>query len=139
MSPGSWADQRGFVPLVGALFAAFTTCGHFGEAQLIQLTNEALGAVADQVATDDPVVPLTQRLVPDPPYGPEYDTSGTYPQFSGVDGLDAVNAALRKLIVDDQARPGRCSRRTDRPHPSRVRARTRRIPRRATSPPAPPS
>jgi hypothetical protein len=32
---------------------AATTCGHRGEARLIQLTNEALGAVADELKRYD--------------------------------------------------------------------------------------
>jgi len=50
-----------------------------------------------------PVVVLRQSFVADPPFGSGFLTHGTYLQVSGVDHLDAVNAALHQLIVDDQA------------------------------------
>lgn len=40
----------------------------------------------------------------DPAFGDGYQTSGSYVQVSGIDGLGAVNTALRDLIVDDQKR-----------------------------------
>lgn len=49
-----------------------------------------------------PVVALRQSFEADPPFGSGFLTHGTYLQVSGVDHLDAVNAALRQLIVDDQ-------------------------------------
>jgi hypothetical protein len=49
------------------------------------------------------IVQLRQSFLPDPPYGPGVTTRGTYVQVSGFAGLDTVNAALRQLIVDDQA------------------------------------
>ena len=51
-----------------------------------------------------PVVVLRQSFVADPPFGSGFITHGTYLQVSGVDHLEAVNAALRQLIIDDQAR-----------------------------------
>jgi hypothetical protein len=48
------------------------------------------------------VVKLDSRLVPDPDYGSDFTTSGTYPQFTGAGGLDAVNTAIRNAIVQDQ-------------------------------------
>jgi pimeloyl-ACP methyl ester carboxylesterase len=50
----------------------------------------------------DVVVRLAQRLVPVPPIGQDYNTSGDYLQVVGVPGLDTVNTALRNLIVAEQ-------------------------------------
>jgi pimeloyl-ACP methyl ester carboxylesterase len=97
-------DQPSFMPLAAAMFSGVnSTCGHVNEARLIQLTNEALGAVADAVTSVDIPKQLTQRLVPDPPAGPDYRTSGDYLQVAGMPGLDAINAALRNLIVGQEA------------------------------------
>jgi pimeloyl-ACP methyl ester carboxylesterase len=46
---------------------------------------------------------LNLQLVPDPPFGPGYTTSGDYLQVSGILGLASVNAALRNLVVADEA------------------------------------
>jgi pimeloyl-ACP methyl ester carboxylesterase len=46
---------------------------------------------------------LGEQLVPDPPFGVGYTTSGSYLQVSGIPGLSAVNTALRSLITSDQA------------------------------------
>jgi hypothetical protein len=46
-------DKRSYMPLVGALFSAFGTCGHVNEARLIQLTNEVLGAARDALAAQE--------------------------------------------------------------------------------------
>jgi hypothetical protein len=48
------------------------------------------------------IVALSQSSLPDPPYGPNYETTGSYPQVSGVPGLEAVNAALRNMVTADQ-------------------------------------
>ena len=59
--------------------------------------------------TAAPIQALKITFPKTPPYGPGYDTSGTYVQVSGIDGLAPVNAALRSLLVsagaDDTAPP----------------------------------
>jgi hypothetical protein len=69
-------------------------------------TGNAAATHARSVTSPSPtsaIVKLTQSFVADPPYGSGFITHGTYLQVSGVNGLEAVNAALRQLIVDDQA------------------------------------
>jgi Protein of unknown function (DUF3298) len=48
------------------------------------------------------LIPLTHSLVPDPPFGQGFTTDGVYVQVSGIDGLEAVNAVLKDIIVQDQ-------------------------------------
>lgn len=60
--------------------------------------------VSAAAAPSTQITPLEQTLLPDPPYGAGYQTSGSYPQLSGAPGLDAVNSALRALITGDQQR-----------------------------------
>lgn len=48
------------------------------------------------------LITLSHYLVPDPPFGQGFTTDGNYVQVSGIDGLGAVNAMLKNLIVQDQ-------------------------------------
>jgi hypothetical protein len=48
------------------------------------------------------LITLNHYLVPDPPFGQGFSTDGDYVQVSGMNGLAAVNAALKNLIVQDQ-------------------------------------
>jgi hypothetical protein len=48
------------------------------------------------------LITLSHYLVPDPPFGQGFTTDGDYVQVSGINGLEAVNAVLKKLIVQDQ-------------------------------------
>jgi len=48
------------------------------------------------------LITLSHYLVPDPPFGQGFTTDGNYIQVSGMDGLGAVNAILKNLIVQDQ-------------------------------------
>jgi pimeloyl-ACP methyl ester carboxylesterase len=61
-----------------------------------------ISAVLAAIRADD-VITLSQQLVPDPPLGPDFTTSGDYVQVSGAAGLGTVNAELRELIINDQA------------------------------------
>lgn len=89
--------------LGGATFAA--ACSHLGITHDQSAVNQATEAIKTALAALAPAVhALDQHLLPDPDYGPGYTTSGSYLQVSGADGLDAVNAALRRLIADDQQR-----------------------------------
>lgn len=48
------------------------------------------------------LIALSHYLVPDPPFGQGFTTNGNYVQVSGISSLDAVNAILKNLIVQDQ-------------------------------------
>jgi Protein of unknown function (DUF3298) len=48
------------------------------------------------------LITLSHYLVPDPPFGQGFTTEGNYVQVSGINGLEAVNAVLKNLIVQDQ-------------------------------------
>jgi len=48
------------------------------------------------------LITLSHYLVPDPPFGQGFTTDGDYVQVSGINGLEAVNAVLKNLIVQDQ-------------------------------------
>jgi hypothetical protein len=48
------------------------------------------------------LIALSHYLVPDPPFGQGFTTDGDYVQVSGMNGLEAVNAVLKNLIVQDQ-------------------------------------
>ncbi|WP_194904123.1 alpha/beta fold hydrolase [Catenulispora rubra] len=87
----------------GATLAA--PCSHIGVTSDQSAIDQVTEAIKAALAGSGPTVrTLDQHLLPDPEYGPGYTTSGTYLQVSGADGLDAVNAALRRLITDDQQR-----------------------------------
>lgn len=97
--------------------ASFTgPCFHTHLMRSIELTNEATGAVDDDVRRRQPAVsaqPLRVTSVPIPKVGlPNYETSGSYPQVSGGNGVDvtAVNAALRDEVLRDQEEYRRADR-----------------------------
>ena len=48
------------------------------------------------------LITLNHYLVPDPSFGQGFTTDGDYVQVSGMNGLEAVNAVLKNLIVQDQ-------------------------------------
>jgi hypothetical protein len=48
------------------------------------------------------LITLSHYLVPDPPFGQGFTTDGNYVQVSGMNGLEAVNAVLKNLVVQDQ-------------------------------------
>jgi hypothetical protein len=58
-------DQHTFMPLAAAMFSGLSSlCGHVNEARLIELTNEALGAVAEEVTSVDPPVESSPASFP---------------------------------------------------------------------------
>jgi hypothetical protein len=75
---------------------------HNGRALTI-IATASRPALATSPSRSTPIVRLRQSFVTDPPFGSGFTTHGTYLQVSGVDGLDAINVALRKLVLDDQA------------------------------------
>ena len=70
----------------------------------IELTNEATGAVSDDIAARQPK-PITAIARQVPSIGLQnYRTSGAYPELTGgtTGSLTAVNAALRDEVLTDQ-------------------------------------
>jgi hypothetical protein len=96
-------SQRVQAYMGGATLAA--RCSHIGITHDQSAINQASAEIKSALtALTPPVYTLTQHLLPDPDFGLGYTTSGSYLQVSGTTGLDAVNAALRRLITDDQQR-----------------------------------
>lgn len=75
-----------------------------------ELSGSSLGGAATHAVSALPARPTPTRSVtklavtflPNPPYGGDFVTSGTYPQVTGVADLGSINGALRDLVVKDQ-------------------------------------
>ena len=95
-----------FRPVVQAYYLAATisaACSHIGiytdQSAINQMTEVIKSALAQLTP---PLKALNHYLVPDPPFGQGFTTSGNYVQVSGMNGLEAVNSVLKNLIVQDQ-------------------------------------
>ncbi|HEU5377627.1 MAG TPA: DUF3298 domain-containing protein [Ktedonobacteraceae bacterium] len=89
------------ITLVIALILLFVVAvGSFAYAnKLLPFLRTSTGTVASPVLR---LIALHHYFVPDPPFGQGFTTHGNYVQVSGIDGLEAVNTALKNLIVQDQ-------------------------------------
>jgi len=95
-----------YSPTVLAYFLAATIaapCSHIKISDDQSALNQATESIRGIITKLTPATTrLTLGYLPDPAYGPDYTTTGTYPQVSGVPNLASVNTALRDLILNDQ-------------------------------------
>ncbi len=95
-----------FRPVVQAYYGAATilaACSHINLPTDQSAINQTTEVIKSALARLTPhLTTLNHYLVPDPPFGQGFTTNGDYVQVSGINGLEAVNAVLKNLIVQDQ-------------------------------------